>query len=235
MESFSVYGPQHYLFAALGGSLCIGDEDMEFLDVPIFDDDIYKMLVRFVFDILVVLAVVLFCYRRNQNNASYVFSFLLLNVMVFFICFTLKKLDLGLGMALGLFAIFGIIRYRTDAIEVKEMTYLFVVVGVAVINALSNKKTSYAELALTNGAIIGVTWLLETMVKKQTKVKPTKQSLIYDNLALLKPGQEAALYRDLAERTGFEVTDVKISKIDLQKGTASISMHYRPPNPPPPA
>ena len=205
---------------------------MEFLEVPLFDDDIYKMLVRFVIDVVVVSTVVLFCYKGNQKNESYVFSFLLLNVLVFFICFTLKKLDLGLGMALGLFAIFGIIRYRTDAIQVKEMTYLFVVVGVAVINALSNKKTSYAELALTNGAIIGVTWLLESTLKKPSK--PLKQSLTYDKLELLKPGQEDALHRDLAERTGFEVQTVRVSKIDLQKGTASISMHYLPPKPPTP-
>lgn len=207
---------------------------MEFLEVPLFDDDLYKMLVRFAINLVVVAAVVLFCYRRNQSNETYIFSFLLLNVMVFFICFALKKLDIGLGMALGLFAIFGIIRYRTDSIQVKEMTYLFVVVGVAVINALSNKKTSYAELAVTNCAIIGVTWLLEATVVKRTKIKPAKQSLIYDNLELLKPGQEEALHRDLAERTGFEVTAVKVSKIDLQKGTASISMHYLPPDTLPP-
>lgn len=202
---------------------------MEFLDVPLFDDDLFKMLVRFAINAIVVCAIVLLCYRRNQRSENYIFSFLLLNVMVFFICFSLKKLDLGLGMALGLFAIFGIIRYRTDSIQVKEMTYLFVVVGVAVINALSNKKTSYAELAVTNSVIIGVTWLLETTVKKRAKLKVAKQSLIYDKLELLKPGQEDVLHRDLTERTGFEVTAVKVSKIDLQKGTATISMHYLPP------
>ena len=110
------------------------------------------------------------------------------------------------------------------------MPYLFVVVGVAVINALSNKKISYAELALTNCAIIGATWLLETTVKKRIKIKPTKQSLIGDNLELLKPGQEEALHQDLSDRTGYQVSAAKVSKIDLQKGTAIISMHYLPPN-----
>lgn len=202
---------------------------MEFLEVPLFDDDLLKLLVRFAINCVVVLSIVFLSYRKNQDCESYVFSFLLLNVMIFFICFALKKLDLGLGMALGLFAIFGIIRYRTDSIKVKEMTYLFVVVGVAVINALSNKKTSYAELAFTNVAIISVTWLLEMQFNAKSKPKVSKQSLVYDKLELLKPGREAELHEDLTERTGLAVSNVKVSKIDLQKGTAAISIHYPPP------
>ena len=91
---------------------------------------------------------------------------MVLNVVVFFICFTMKKLDLGLGMALGLFAIFGVLRYRTDAIRTKEMTYLFVVIGLAVINALSNKKTSYVELLAVNFAIFGAVMLKEMYLSR---------------------------------------------------------------------
>ena len=134
---------------------------MEFLEVPLFDDDLYKMLVRFSIDIVVVLLIVIACYYPHAKDGAFTFPLLLLNVMVFFICFAMKKLELELGMALGLFAIFAIIRYRTDTIPVKEMTYLFVLVGVAVINALSNKKTSYAELAMSNGVIVAMTFLLE--------------------------------------------------------------------------
>lgn len=200
---------------------------MEFLEVPLFDDDLYKMLIRLSIDILVVLAIVLGCYRRYQKEDSYVFTFLLLNVMVFFICFALKKLDLGLGMALGLFAIFGIIRYRTDSIRVKEMTYLFVIVGIAVINALSNKKTSYAELAVTNLSILCVTIILEGAFA--TTIKLSKQSLVYDRLELLRPEKRDALVADLQERTGLSATRVKVSKIDLQKGSACLTLYYREP------
>lgn len=202
---------------------------MEFLEVPLYDDDLFKMLVRFAINILVVSVLVLFCYRRFQKSSNYVFTFLLLNVMVFFICFTLKKFELGLGMALGLFAIFGIIRYRTDAIRVKEMTYLFVVVGIAVINALSNKKTSYAELALTNFLILAATYLLE---KSLWIPQLCKQSMVYDNLTLLQPSRQSELYQDIAQRVGLIAERIKISKIDLQKGAANIVVYYATDNEP---
>ncbi|TWT50064.1 hypothetical protein KOR42_36100 [Thalassoglobus neptunius] len=196
---------------------------MEFLEIPLFDDDLIKMLVRFAIDIVVVLSLTTFCYRRHKGSADYVFSFLLLNVMIFFICFALKKLDLGIGMALGLFAIFGIIRYRTDAIRVKEMTYLFVVVGIAVINALSNKKTSYAELAAMNGIILSAAFFLEQALISAPKCKC---NIVYDNIALLSPGNERELLQDIESRTGLSGERVKISKIDLKKGLASIVLHY---------
>ena len=197
---------------------------MEFLEVPLYDDDLLKLLVRFSINMVVVLLVVSGCYHRHQRNNPYVFTFLLMNVMVFFICFTLKKIDLGLGMALGLFAIFAIIRYRTDAIRVKEMTYLFVVIGVAVINSLSNKKTSYLELAFTNFAIVSGTFLLERTL---LTVKLAKQQINYDKLSLLHPERQAELLADLKDRTGLDAERVKISKIDLQKGSAAITVYYQ--------
>jgi hypothetical protein len=197
---------------------------MEFLEVPLFDDDLFKMLVRFGVNLIFVCIIVWGCYHQFQKNHRYVFTFMLMNVMVFFICFTLKKLDLGLGMALGLFAIFAIIRYRTDAIKVKEMTYLFIVIGIAVINALSNKQTSYAELLFTNVAIVVATYLLEQCCVTD---KPATQNIVYDKLDLLKPDNRTVLLKDIRERTGLEATEVKIVKIDLQKGLANIAIHYR--------
>ncbi len=201
---------------------------MEFLEVPLFDDDLYKMLVRFAINLLVVLAITLGCYREHQKGDGYIFTYLLLNIMVFFICFALKKLELQLGLALGLFAIFAIIRYRTDTIRVHEMTYLFVVVGIAVINALSNKKTSYAELAATNGIVIVSAYILEKVFAFD-RPKRAKQSIIYDKLELLKPDNYASLVQDIAARTGLVAEDIKIAKIDLQKGSATIVVYYTPP------
>ena len=197
---------------------------MEFLGVPLFDDDIYKLLVRFVFN-LFFLALIVSCYFRYQQNRRYVFTFVLMNVVVFFICFTLKKLDLGLGMALGLFAIFAIIRYRTDAIRPKEMTYLFIVIGLAVINALSNKKTSYAELLFTNVAVIATTYLFEAILKKDVL---EKQSVVYDRLELLNPDRREELIADLRERTGLFSEKVKVNKIDLQKQSANLTLYFQP-------
>ena len=149
-----------------------------------------------------------------------------MNIVVFFICFTLKKLDLGLGMALGLFAIFAIIRYRTDQIKVKEMTYLFIVVGLAVINALSNKKTSYSELMFTNAFIFGAAFMLERMQMVPAIVKLKSQDLIYDKIALLQPDRNEELVADLKARTGLDAKRVDVKKIDLSKGTATIVIRY---------
>jgi hypothetical protein len=110
------------------------------------------------------------------------------------------------------------------------MTYLFVVVGIAVINALSNKKTSYAELALTNATIILAAFFLEKAFTNGGS-KLSKQSIVYDNLSLLHPDQHQALIDDIGKRTGLLAQKVKISKIDLQKGSANITVHYLPSQP----
>ena len=198
---------------------------MEFLGIPLFDDDLWKMLLRFAIDVVVVSVLVIFCYRKHGGRSSYVFSFLLLNVMVFFICFTLKKLDLGLGMALGLFAVFGIIRYRTDTIRVKEMTYMFVIVGIAVINALANRKSSYIELVATNAVILLTAFILEARLKRPPVAK---RRMTYDDLALLAPGRESELLQDIADRTGIPGERVTVSSMDLKNGVAQIVLHFDP-------
>ena len=196
---------------------------MEFLEVPLYDDDLWKLLIRFLINTVIVLVIVFFCYFKHKKNYAYAFTFLMMNVMVFFICFSLKKLDLGLGLALGLFAIFAIIRYRTDAIQVKEMTYLFVVIGVAVINALSNKKTSYAELLAINSIIIASTFILERVL---VRTKMSKRTVNYDKLELVQPDQQPALFDDLQARLGIRPVEVKVGRIDLEKSTAGLTVYF---------
>lgn len=198
----------------------------EFLGVPIFDDDFFKLLVRLTIDLVFVGLVVGVAYHWHQKNKTYVFTFLLMNIIIFFICFTLKKLDLGIGMALGLFAIFAIIRYRTDQIRVKEMTYLFIVVGLAVINSLSNKKMSYAELLFTNVFIFGSTLALEGMFMRRKVPKLGSQDLVYDKIELLRPERKSDLIADLSSRTGLAVQRVSIKRIDLVKNSATITVRY---------
>ena len=196
-------------------------------EVPLYDDDVLKLAFRFTMNLIVV-GLVVSCFCRHQKSRDYTFTFLMMNVMIFFICFTLKKLDLGLGIALGLFAIFAIIRFRTDAMGVKEMTYLFIVIGVAVINSLSNKKTSYAELAFTNAAIIALTYLLEHLLRSK-RVKLLKQDLVYDNLDLISAKSRPQMLTDIEQRLGITPVRIKVSKIDLQKGSANVSVFYDPP------
>ncbi|MCH2183597.1 MAG: DUF4956 domain-containing protein [Mariniblastus sp.] len=196
---------------------------MEFLEVPLYDDDLAKLIVRLVFNLLFLFLIVRVAYHAYQKKMGYVFTFVLMNIMVFFICFTLKKLDLGLGMALGLFAIFAIIRYRTNSIRVKEMTYLFIVIGLAVINSLSNKKTSYAELLFVNLAIFSATYFMEQLFSLR---KIQSQTILFDNLDLLRPDQRTKLIANLKDRTGLDITGVQVKRIDLQKKNAQIVVQY---------
>lgn len=198
----------------------------EFLGIPLWDDDVYKMVVRFMFNLVFLILVVGIAYsKNNQKNQRYIFNFLIMNVVVFFICFTLKKLELELGMALGLFAIFAIIRYRTDQIDVKDMTYLFVVIGLAVINSLSNKKTSYIELVFTNAAVFGACLIMERVLGPEVKkVKLTRSELVYDKLELLRPENVEALYEDIYQRTGIRADRVEIKQIDFSNNTSLIDV-----------
>lgn len=223
---------------------------MEFLEVPIFDDDIYKLLVRFAINLFFMILVVALTVLPNQRDREFAFTAVMLNITVFFICFTLKKLELGLGMALGLFAIFGVLRYRTDAIRTKEMTYLFMLIGLAVINSLSNRKTSYVELVAVNAAILVAAMIKESLMtrllpkekvepspKKEPEVsvkksnengngKPKKTTLAYDRLTLLAEPHRLELIADIKERIGIDVVKFQVQKIDLKESLATLTIWY---------
>tara|TARA_R110002050_G_scaffold300786_1_gene472697 strand:+ start:35917 stop:36339 length:423 start_codon:yes stop_codon:yes gene_type:complete len=135
----------------------------------------------------------------------------------------MKKFELDLGMALGLFAIFGIIRYRTDPIGIKEMTYLFVVIGVSVMNALVNKKMSYSEIFLANMVIIGSTATLEYVW--QLKQELTKV-IVYEQIQNIKPENYNLLIADLEDRTGISINKAEVGDVDFLKDTAKVTIHY---------
>ncbi len=216
---------------------------MEFLEIPLIDDDIFKMLVRFGFNLIFMATILVVAIYPSQRDREFAFTAIMMNITVFFICFTLKKFELGIGMALGLFAIFGVLRYRTDAIRTKEMTYLFIVIGIAVINSLSNKKTSYGELIAVNGIIVAAACLNEQFVArglavtqsqidsdlalaKLQKKKQQKTTITYDKLDSLSPAKQAELYADLIQRTGIAIDKIRIESIDLKNGLATLSIWY---------
>ena len=196
---------------------------MEFLDIPLFDDDFFKMMFRFLINITFLTIIIRFIYYPFSKRKDYVFTYYLISVIVFFLCFTLKKYELDIGMALGLFAIFGIIRYRTDPIDIKEMTYLFVVIGVSVINSLANKKMSYAEILGANAFIIFVLVAIERYwALKQEESK----SIVYENIENIKPENYEILKSDLENRTGLNINKVTIGEVDFLKDTAKITIFY---------
>lgn len=153
------------------------------------------------------------------------FTFYMVSIVIFFLCFTLQNFTLDLGMALGLFAIFGIIRYRTLTIDIKEMTYLFVVIGVSVINALANKNMSYAEVFGANIAIVGAIYIIEKYVLSKARVE--QRSVTYDDLENVKPENYDKLVEDLKEKTGLDITEVSVLKTDLANGICTLNIFYR--------
>jgi len=198
---------------------------MEFLDIPLFDDDFYKMILRFCINLFFLTAIVKYIYHKNNENKDYFFTFYAIGIVVFFLCFTLKKYELDLGMALGLFAIFGILRYRTVPLDVKEMTYLFVIIGISVMNALSNKKMSYIEIITANSAIVfGLYWL---ELYWSTNFLISKK-IVYETIENIHPSNHEKLKKDLEERLGIEIYDFEIGDVNFLRDTAQITIRYKP-------
>ncbi|PQJ78864.1 DUF4956 domain-containing protein [Polaribacter porphyrae] len=196
---------------------------MEFLEIPIFDDDFFKMSFRFIINLIFLTLIIRWLYYNSAKRKDYLFTFYMISFIVFFLCFTLKKFELDIGMALGLFAIFGIIRYRTDAINIKEMTYLFVVIGVSVMNSLANKKMSYSEIIFANIIIVVAIAIIEKVWHLKHEI--TKE-IIYENIDNIKPQNYNLLKEDLENRTGITVNKIKIGDIDFLRDTAVLTIYY---------
>lgn len=208
---------------------------MELFGIPFFDDDFYKMLLRLLINMVFLTAIIRLSYYHFSKKPDFLFTFYLVGIVVFFLCFTLKKYELDLGLALGLFAIFGILRYRTDPLKVREMTYLFVVIGVSVINALSNKKMSYMEILTANSFIFIATYYLDHYWSRQ-RITPKERitpkdfgtkDIIYNSLKNLKPEQFSLLKKELEGSLGVEILKLDIYEVDFEKQTAKIKIRYK--------
>ena len=198
--------------------------DVEIFGSDFFDKkDFIELLVRSAFNFLIVGYIVRYLYYPVTKNKDYLFTYLLISVTVFFLCFLLENVKLELGFALGLFAIFGIIRYRTDAIPIKEMTYLFIVIGISVMNALVNKKISHAEVLFTNVMFIAITYSLEKiwLLKHESR-----KNITFEKIELILPERKEELLADLKERTGLNITRVEIRNVDFLRDTANLRIFY---------
>ena len=138
---------------------------MELYGIDFFDlEDFSKLLFKFGINFIFLIIIVRLVYYRVKDDKDYVFTYIMFNILTFFICFLLRKVPMEMGFALGLFAVFGILRYRTEAIPIRQMTYLFIVIGISMINALSNKSVSIFEVLFTNGLITLITYLIDLLL-----------------------------------------------------------------------
>ncbi|MFM7757668.1 MAG: DUF4956 domain-containing protein [Crocinitomicaceae bacterium] len=192
-------------------------------DVTWFNDDIYMLILRMSVNLFFLTIIIRYLYYPKTKRKDYLFTYYLIGMITFFLCFGLKKLDIDTGMGLGLFAIFGIIRYRTDAIEIKEMTYLFLVIGISVVNALGMNKVSVAEIAIINIATVLLTFVLERLWLMKHE---TRKTINYERIDLIIPEKYEEMKTDLEKRTGLSINRVEVGKIDFLNDTALIRIYY---------
>ena len=188
-----------------------------------------SLLALFALNLVSSLVVVRFIYHMAAKRRDFVFTFMLVSTAVFLLCRLLAGVEIDLAFALGLFAIFGIIRYRTNAIPIREMTYLFILIALAVINALAPLAASWMEIVVANVLI----WVLSFVLERLWFVEHlATKMVVYDRIDLLHEGKRGELVADLERRTGVTIVQLEIGKVDLLRDTANIKIHFSADNEP---
>lgn len=187
----------------------------------LFDKLSNKFFIRLLIDIISMLILVRFIYFKIYKKKDYLFTFFLFNIIIFFITYLLNKVDMSMGAAFGLFAVFSMLRYRTEGISTKDMTYLFIVIAMGLINAVS--KATYFELGIINAILIGFTYTLDgNWLVRNEMIK----NIQYEKIDMIKPENYNALLQDLRDRTGLNIHRVTVNRIDFLKDVAVVKIYY---------
>ena len=187
-------------------------------------NELINLVVRFGFNISVAYVLIMQIYRRFHDNNDFVFTYFMFNSLIFFFAFILGNMDINIGFAFGLFAVFAILRYRTDPIPIKEMTYLFIVITIGVINALSANNVAFSEVLFANAAIVVLTYFLERYwVNNLLKSK----AIVYGELDKISPEKNQELIDELSEKTGLSLLRAKVGRINFKSKRANIRVYYK--------
>jgi hypothetical protein len=188
------------------------------------DNSLLSIMIRFSFNLLVLIILIRFIYYKFTKKAEYLFSYLLMGIIIFLLCSLLGTVDIHLGMALGLFAIFAILRFRTVNYTTKDMTYIFTVIGVSVINSQANIPPPLAGALIVNSIIVIAAYVLELFLRKNGM---SSVIIVYNKPELLNPGIREELLKELSIQTGLIIERVKVRKIDIGKGNAELEAFFR--------
>ena len=188
-------------------------------------ENLITMPLMFLFNLLVTWLIVYCIYYQFSRNRNYYVTYMLFSSGMFVLLWLMQILDIQTGFVLGLFAIFGMIRYRTETVPVREMNYMFLIIAVSVINSLSLKADGLAWylLLFANIAIILMAWAFEAW---QVRKRQSTKIILYEKIENIKPERRAALIADLEERTGLKILDVEIGHIDFLRDVAYINITY---------
>lgn len=183
---------------------------------------VFRLLLASGFAFIVIQRV----YAKRFYRPEHLFSLWMFSIVTFCIAFLLRKVPMELGFALGLFAVFGVLRYRTETIAVTDLTYLFVVIGLALVNALANNSISLVELLIVDSAIVGTTWVIDGPQRRHDH----QAVVLFDRLDLLAPERRPELLQELDRRISVRATRVVIQEVDLLRETARLVVFYAPPS-----
>ncbi|HET7818721.1 MAG TPA: DUF4956 domain-containing protein [Bacteroidia bacterium] len=187
----------------------------------LFDRLSQKFFIRIAIDMASVFVLIRFIYYPNYRNKEFFFTFFIFNLIIFLVTFLMNKVEMSIGAAFGLFAVFGILRYRTEDISIKDMTYLFLVIAMGLISAVA--KGGWDELSLISLIILTVAYLLESNILMQ---KELGKSVLYENIDMIKPENHEKLLQDLRTRTGLNIHRFSITKVDFLRDMATIRVYY---------
>jgi hypothetical protein len=185
--------------------------------------EFYELLIQFVLNLAVLLILSRALYYRYNRDTNHMFAQLISGLIVFLLCAMLRWVNLELTMAIGLFAIFAILRFRTLNVPVKEMAYLFMIVGISAINALLRVDECLQWIVMVNLVVIGLTWLLERLYFGH---RLAGRTITFGKTDLLKPDMHARLLIELKDLTGLDVVRFEIGKVDYVKKLARIRIYF---------
>lgn len=182
-----------------------------------------ESVTNFGVNLAIVFVIVRFIYYPQRRDRDYVFTFFAFNTVIFFVMGLLNNADLSIGVGFGLFAIFSVLRYRTNTIPIREMTYLFVLIALPVINSIMLREAYYEEFAVVNFATIGVLFVLEHGWGFQYE---TRKVITYERIDMVRPENWSLLVEDLQDRTGLRIKRVEIGRLNFLRDTAEITVYY---------
>jgi hypothetical protein len=185
--------------------------------------DTISFLLNLGFNLLVAVLVVRAIYYPATRDKRYAFTFLAFNTIIYLVLVFMTRIELGLGVGFGLFAIFSVLRYRTDPIPIREMTYLFVIAALAVMNSLALADGLQADLVIANVVVMALLFVLE---KEWGFRFEASKRIVYERIELIKPENRHQLLADLEERTGLSIKRVAIGQVNFLRDTAEIQIYY---------
>jgi hypothetical protein len=200
---------------------------MDLLQVPVeqgfelFEKLNGKFVIRLAIDLLTTFIIIRLIYFRHYKRTELFLTFFAFNVTIFLIAYLLNRVEMTMGAAFGLFAVFSMLRYRTENISTKDMTYIFIVIAVGLVMAIS--RGGWDELALIGLIVVTLMALLESdwLIRREFI-----QEVYYDRIELVQPHRRAELLTDLRERTGLDIIRIEIGNIDLLRDAARITIYY---------